>query len=237
MSDKDLLDNIKTVFKRMSHAAMKAGRSPEEVTLVAVTKNVAGDVVRRAVEIGLRVFGENRVQEAKDKIALLKAGMPASPVTWHLIGHLQKNKARTAVELFDLIQSVDSVDLAEAINRHAAKEGKRQKILIQVKLSEEEAKHGVTKDNIDKLMDAVFNLENIETEGLMTIPPYFEDPEMSRPYFRQLCGIRDRYKGRGFDLPELSMGMSNDFAVAIEEGATMVRVGTAIFGERNAVKK
>lgn len=232
MSDQDLLERIKNVYRSIAHAAMKSGRSPEEVRLVAVSKNVSASLVKSAVEIGLREFGENRIQEAKEKILHLRSDISDAAVQWHFIGHLQKNKVKTAVELFDLIQSVDSVELARAINRQAEKEGKQQRILLQVKLSGELSKHGIMIDNLPYLIESVAGMKNLKAEGLMTMPPFSEDPEKSRPYFSQLREIRDRYQKAGVNLPELSIGMSNDFLIAVEEGATIVRIGTALFGER-----
>lgn len=232
-----LIDNIKTIYRGISHAAMRAGRDPHDVRLIAVTKMVDAGLVRQAVEAGLRDFGENRVQEGRDKILRLRTDIPGSPVTWHLIGHLQKNKAGTAVEFFDLIHSVDSPQLAEVINKKAEIAGKRQRILVQVKLSDEESKYGITKDNLLPLLDLIQGMSNLKAEGLMTIPPFFDSPEVVRPYFRKLRQLRDYAEEEGFVLPELSMGMSNDFEVAIEEGATIVRVGTAIFGERQKEAK
>lgn len=227
-----LINEVKAVYRRISHAAMKAGRGPEEIELVAVTKTVDVDMLQRAVEIGLREFGESRVQEARGKILDLKSLFPDSRITWHLIGHLQKNKAKMAVELFDLIHSVDSVGLAEALNEHARQVDKIQRILVQVKLAEEETKHGIAKNKVLECLERLEEMKNLKTEGLMTIPPFFDDPGMSRPYFRKLREIRDEAEEEGFTLKELSMGMTNDFEVAIEEGATIVRIGTAIFGER-----
>jgi pyridoxal phosphate enzyme (YggS family) len=227
-----LINEVKAVYRRISQAAMKAGRGPEEIELVAVTKTVDLDMIQRAVEIGLREFGESRVQEARDKILDLKSLFPDSRITWHLIGHLQKNKAKMAVELFDLIHSVDSVGLAEALNEHARQVDKIQRILVQVKLAEEETKHGIAKNKVLECLESLEEMKNLKTEGLMTIPPFFDDPGMSRPYFRELREIRDEAEEEGFALKELSMGMTNDFEVAIEEGATIVRIGTAIFGER-----
>lgn len=150
-----------------------------------------------------------------------------------MVGHLQRNKAKMAVQLFDLIHSVDSIGLADELNKYAERDGKIQKVLIQVKLSEEETRQGVLKDDLLNLIKAISNMKNLNLEGLMTIPPFFDDPEMARPFFRELRGIRDRVEALGYKLPELSMGMTNDFEVAIEEGATMVRIGTGIFGERD----
>ncbi len=227
-----LLENASAVFKRMSHAAMRAGRRPEDVRLVAVTKTVGVDEIKKALDVGLRIFGENRVQEAKEKISILNLEDSNSKIEWHMIGHLQSNKAKPAVQLFDLIHSVDSEGLAEELDREAAKAGKVQKVLLQVKLSEEETKSGAAERSLPRLVKRVAGLGNLRIEGLMTIPPFFDDPELARPYFRRLRELRDELAKEGWSLPELSMGMSGDFEVAIEEGATLVRVGTAIFGER-----
>ena len=153
-------------------------------------------------------------------------------IEWHMIGHLQKNKAKTAVQLFDLIHSLDSPGLAELLNKHAEKAGKIQRVLLEVKLSSEDTKHGVAKENLISLIESVSGMKNLKLEGLMTIPPFFENPETARPYFRNLRYLRDEAGKKGFKLPELSMGMTNDYEVAILEGATMVRIGTGIFGER-----
>lgn len=211
---------------------MRAGRSPEEVRLVAVTKTVDHTVVREAIDAGLRVFGENRVQEAQQKIAALAPELRAIRAEWHLIGHLQKNKAKHAVLLFDLIHSVDSLELARELDRHAEKAGKIQDILIQVKLSEEETKHGIAEEEAMRLLEPLTALPHLRVKGLMTMPPLFDDPEPARPYFRRLRQLRERAEREGYRLPELSMGMSGDFEVAIGEGATMVRVGAGIFGAR-----
>jgi pyridoxal phosphate enzyme (YggS family) len=235
-----LSKNIKNIYKRIAHAAMRAGRDPHDVRLIAVTKNVEADVVVKALEIGLRDFGENRVQEFREKLSDVRNLLAVPPggsfkgyrPRWHLIGHLQKNKAKMAIELFDLIHSVDSEELAEIVNRLAEKINKKQRILIQVKLSDEESKYGILQEKVLVLLNRLREMRHLKVEGLMTIPPFFEDPEKVRPYFRELKAIRDNAGAMGFSLRELSMGMSNDFEVAIEEGATMVRVGTAIFGER-----
>ncbi len=232
--------NIKEIYRRIAHAEMRVGREPGEVKLIAVSKNVSAALVKEAIECGLRDLGENRVQEFKEKHELLSRDIhlscPESPagycVRWHLIGHLQKNKVKAAVQLFDVIHSLDSLELAEQINRHAGNIGKMQKVFIQVKLSEEEHKHGILQEKIANILEASTGMKNLRVEGLMTIPPFFDDPEKTRPFFRQLREIRGRAESMGFTLAELSMGMSHDFVVEIEEGATMVRVGTAIFGER-----
>ena len=226
-----LLDNISTVYKRISHAAMRAGRDPSEVELIAVTKTVPAEKIREAIDLGVRLIGENRVQEAKEKLEELRDKIPRT-VQWHMIGHLQKNKVRPAVMLFDMIQSVDSLALAERINRIAAEFGKVQRVLVQVKLSDEETKQGIQEYELEHLISEMKEMDNLLIEGLMTIPPYFEDPEQVRPYFRRLKEIKDELNARGFNLKHLSMGMSGDYEVAVEEGATMVRVGTAIFGRR-----
>jgi len=225
-------ENLKAVKETINNSSLKAGRNPQDIRLVAVTKTVGLPEIIEAVNAGVLILGENRVQEAKEKISNFKLQISNSKVEWHLIGSLQKNKTRTAVQLFDLIHSVDSISLAEEINKQAQNTGKKQRVLIQVKLSGEAAKHGVLEKDLTALHAEVTKMKNIKLEGLMTIPPYFENPEMSRPYFTRLREIRDKLSSTAYNLPELSIGMSNDFGVAIEEGATMVRIGTAIFGER-----
>ena len=225
-------ENLKAVKEIINNSSLKAGRNPQDIRLVAVTKTVGLPEIIEAVNAGVLILGENRVQEAKEKISNYKLQISNSKVEWHLIGSLQKNKTRAAVQLFDLIHSVDSISLAEEINKEAQNTGKKQRVLIQVKLSGEAAKHGVLEKDLTALHAEVTKMKNIKLEGLMTIPPYFENPEMSRPYFMRLREIRDKLSSTAYNLPELSIGMSNDFEVAIEEGATMVRIGTAIFGER-----
>jgi pyridoxal phosphate enzyme (YggS family) len=231
MTDNILLENIKNIFRKMSSAAIRSGRSPFDVKLIAATKTVGIERIVEAAELGLRVFGENKVQEAKEKILNIKSHSDCEP-EWHMIGHLQKNKANAAVELFDMIESVDSIGLAEEVNKYAGRQGKTQRVLIQVKLSGEETKYGVEREDLMDLIKAVSGMKNLKLEGLMTIPPFFDSPEAARPYFRGLRELRDRAEGEGHSLPELCMGMTNDFEVAILEGATMVRIGTGIFGER-----
>ncbi len=229
-----LLENLSAVYKRMSRAALRADRNPEDVRLVAVTKTVDVEIIRVAVDLGLRIFGESRVQEALKKITSPEIQVPGSLIEWHLIGHLQRNKARDAVRLFDLIHTVDSETLAEELNRQAEKAGKVQRVLIQVKLSPEETKTGVAEIELPSLLSFSAALSSLRVEGLMGIPPYTEVAEDARPYFRRLREIRDRLARGGLELDVLSMGMSHDFEVAIEEGATLVRVGTSIFGERRS---
>ena len=229
-----LFNKIKDVYMRISRAAMKADRSPDEVQLIAVTKTVPVEAIREAVDCGLRVFGENRVQEAKRKLMDNEIRSMSEQLAWHLIGHLQKNKVKDAVQIFDLIHSVDSVELAEDIDRQAEKINKVQRVLVQVKLSEEETKYGMAEDALLPMLERIKGKDHIRVEGLMTIPPFLDDLNSVRPYFIRLRELRERTEARGFALPELSMGMSHDFEAAIEEGATMVRIGTAIFGERSS---
>jgi len=232
MEDKMLLERIKDVYRRISSAVIRSGRNPFDVKLVAVTKTVPVERIKAAADLGLRVFGENRVQEAQEKIAACRSQCPDCAIEWHMIGHLQKNKAKTAVRLFELIHSLDSLDLAGSLNKHAEEAGKVQRVLIEVKLSPEETKYGVARENLMSLLESVSGMKNLKLEGLMTVPPFSDNPEAARPYFRNLRHLRDEAEKKGFRLPELSMGMTNDYEVAILEGATMVRIGTGIFGER-----
>lgn len=226
-----MLGDIKLIYQKMAHSAMAAGREPNEVSLIAVSKMVPSKDIMKAFDIGLRNFGESKIQEAKEKISQEPLAVLNDGIKWHMIGHLQKNKAKTAVALFDLIHSIDSIELLEKINKHAGEIGKVQRVLIEVKLSNEFAKTGLDKELLKELIEKSRTLENVRVEGLMTIPPYFDNPEESRPYFKELKQLADK-----FGLHELSMGMSGDYEVAISEGSTMVRVGTAIFGDRCAMK-
>lgn len=223
-----LSEIISSIFKKISYAALRVDRNPEEIRLIAVTKSQPVDKIIEAADLGLRIFGESRVQEAKGKIEKITE----FKIEWHMIGHLQTNKAKEAVRLFSLIHSVDSEKLAIALDREASKFGKLQRILIQVKLSDEESKFGVKETEVEKLIQSCIKLKNLKVEGLMTIPPYFENPEDVRFYFRKLRQLRDGLIDKYDFLKELSMGMSHDFEVAIEEGATMVRIGSALFGQR-----
>ena len=211
----------------MEKAALRAGRRPEEVRLVGAIKGVDVDRIAEAVESGLEIVGENYVQEALRKREVL-----GDRVRWHMIGHLQRNKARHAVGLFEMIHSVDSLKLAQELQKRAAKEGREVGVLLQVNLSGEETKSGVAPEGVQELAEAISEMPNLRLKGLMTMPPYFEDPEGARPYFQALRRLRDELQRQGLPVEELSMGMSADFEVAIEEGATLVRVGTAIFGQR-----
>jgi pyridoxal phosphate enzyme (YggS family) len=223
-------DNLLRVVERMDQSATKAGRDPGEITLVAVSKTVEPARVRDAIEAGVTILGENYIQEARGKIEEIGRG-----VQWHMVGHLQSNKAKYAVTLFDCIHSIDSISLAREIDRRAAQKGRSLRVLVEVNLSGEATKFGIGPDDALDLIRQGASLKNISFEGLMTMPPYFYDPEKARPYFIRLRELRDRIQGEGIEgvkMGELSMGMSGDFEAAIEEGATMIRVGTAIFGER-----
>ena len=220
--------NLKEVRAAIAEAAQRAGRDPGSVRLVAVSKTVDLARLRAAIDAGQDLFGENYLQEAAGKIAALGRG-----VSWHLVGSLQSNKAKGAVELFDLIHAVDRFKLARALDAAAARLGKVQDILIQVNQGGEATKSGVAPEAAPELLQEAARLPHLRVLGLMTMPPWFPDPEMARPYFRDLRELRDRLRElTGLPLTELSMGMSDDFAVAVEEGATLVRVGTAIFGRR-----
>ncbi len=226
----ELVDRIRQVRLHVEQAAARSGRSPDEVTIVAVSKTVAAEQIALAYQLGLKVFGENRVQEAHAKIPAL----PYPLIRWHLIGHLQTNKVARAVELFHLIESVDSTHLAEALERSAAARQHIMPVLLQVNVSGEASKEGVSGSDLPALAESVLALPHLRVKGLMTIAPYTTEPEEVRPVFRRLRELRDVLRGRfpQGDWSELSMGMSGDFVVAIEEGATMVRIGRAIFGER-----
>jgi hypothetical protein len=229
-----IAENVARVRERIAAAARRASRNPEEITLMAVSKTFPAQRIREAYIADLRVFGENRVQEFAAKADAVR-NLP--DVEWHLIGHLQTNKAAKATELFDAVDSVDSVRMAEKLNTSAESVGKILSILIEINVGGEKAKSGVApnSDEMEQLLQGGPRWGNLKIQGLMTVPPYTEDSEGSRPYFRQLRQIRDSIAAR--NLPQistavLSMGMSHDFEVAIEEGATCVRVGTAIFGQR-----
>ena len=227
----NLGDNIARTEERISAACRRCGRRREDVRLVAVSKTHSPEMIRAAFAAGLRDFGENRVQEAQSKLREL-ADLGA---TWHLVGHLQSNKARTARGLFHWVHSLDSRHLAEKLAQAAAPGDARLPVLIEVNLGEETSKAGVRAGEVAALAEQIAPLETLELRGLMVIPPFFENPEDVRPYFRQLRALASDLEGRNLpnvSMHELSMGMSHDFEVAIEEGATIVRVGTAIFGPR-----
>jgi hypothetical protein len=220
--------NIADIRERIAAAAQHAGRDPNEITLIAVSKTFPAEAIRAAHATGLRHFGENRIQECETKRPQL-ADLDA---TWHLIGHLQSNKVRRAVELFDRVDSVDSLALAQKLNEAAGAQNKRLGILIEVHMGEA-TKSGVAESDLPALAEAAVSLAHLNLFGLMTIPPFSEDPETARPYFQKLRALRDDAAQRiGRPLPVLSMGMSHDFEIAIEESATEVRIGTALFGDR-----
>ena len=223
----DIAANIARIRARIAEAAARSGRRPDRVLLVAVTKSVGPEVIRDAVAAGLRVFGENRVQEAREKIPLVPG------VSWHLVGSLQRNKVKEALRLFHLIHSVDSLSLAEEISQRAllADANHSAEILIQVNVSAEPQKHGVSPDGTADLVAHVLRLPGARVRGLMGIAPRVEEPGLARPFFARLRETRDRVNALvpGAGLDELSMGMTDDFEVAIEEGATMVRIGRALF--------
>jgi len=225
-----IAENIARVKERIAESALKAGRKPEEITLVAVSKRVDLSRIEAAIEAGVTNFGENYVQEAKEKISRIDQGL-----AWHMIGHLQTNKVKYVAPLFSVIHSVDSLHLAQEISKRALTLEKSIEVLIQVNISEEDTKSGILSDELVRLLEAVAPLGGISVKGLMTMPPYFPDQELSRPFYQKLREFRDRLLPAlpdSISLSHLSMGMSGDFEVAIEEGATMVRVGTAVFGER-----
>jgi len=219
----DISSNVKNLQQRIARACEKVERSPDEVTLVAVSKTVQADAIESAFHTGIRDFGESRVQEAEPKIEQLQKLKPG--IVWHMVGHLQTNKAKTAAAIFDIIHSVDSLKLAETLNNCSLK---RLPILIQVNVAVEATKGGFMLSEVDEAVKQIVKLPNLEVHGLMTIAPWVENAEEVRPVFRQLRQLRD-----ALGLKHLSMGMSDDFEVAIEEGATLVRIGRAIFGERS----
>jgi hypothetical protein len=227
----NIRENIARVEERIAAACRRSGRRREDIRLVAVSKTHPPELIRAAFAAGLRDFGENRVQEAKSK----RLALADLNVNWHLVGHLQSNKARVARELFHWVHSLDSLHLAEKLAQAAAPGSARLPVLIEVNLGGETSKAGVLAGEVAALAEQIAPLETLELRGLMVIPPFLENPEDVRPYFRQLRALAGDIEGRNLpnvSLRELSMGMSHDFEVAIEEGATMVRVGTAIFGGR-----
>ena len=232
----ELRARLEAINCRIAAACGRAGRQVSEVTLVAASKTVPAPLVREAIEAGVRAIGENRVQEAATKIAELGEIASEYNVQWHLIGRLQSNKARRAVELFDVVQSVESLKLAERLDHIAGESGKRLPVFIEVNLGGEVSKAGAAPDEILPLCEQISKLSNLELKGLMTVPPFFDDPEDARPFFQRLRLMRDRAAhagAAGEQFNDLSMGMSNDFEVAIEEGATLVRIGTELFGARD----
>jgi pyridoxal phosphate enzyme (YggS family) len=225
-----ITERVAAVRERIARAAERASRPPADVTLVAVSKTHPTEAVRAAFAAGVRDFGENRVQEAEPKIA---GTSDLAGVRWHLVGHLQSNKVRRAAALFGLVQSIDSVELAERLARAGEESGREVRGLVEVDLAGEATKYGLPEAELLPALQALRGRAGLRLEGLMLLPPLLEDPEALRPFFRRLRALRDRALGEGFIAAgELSMGMSHDFEAAVEEGATLVRVGTAIFGER-----
>jgi PLP dependent protein len=233
MDRKQIQDNLLRVQERIAAAAHRAGRRREEIMLIAVSKTQPAELIRHAYEAGLRHFGENRVQEWEGK----RAALGDLQATWHLVGHLQSNKAARAAGLFHSVDSVDDFALAQRLDRaRDGRDGERKlRVLLEVRVEEEESKSGVKREAAASLAERVVALSHLELSGLMCVPPFLEVVEQVRPYFRRLRELRDSLAGMiGRELPVLSMGMSHDFEVAIEEGATEVRVGTSIFGSRDA---
>ena len=228
----EIEENVSRVRERISAACRRCGRGPDDVKLLAISKTFPPESIRAAYEVGLRDFGENRVQEAKAK----RPALADLSITWHLVGHLQTNKAKAARELFHWVHSVDSLRLAQKLEQAAGPGGGRLPILLEVNLGGEESKAGVRESEISQLAEQISQLATLEIRGLMVIPPFFDDPEQVRPYFRRLRELAQEIDARSIanvSMRELSMGMSTDFEVAIEEGATVIRVGTAIFGPRS----
>jgi len=219
--------NIKGIIHKIKLAAERVGRKEESVELVAVTKTVDVSKIKEAIRAGIKIIGENRVQEAREKFTDI-----GKEIEWHLIGHLQTNKVKYIFDIFSLIHSVDSLLLSEEIQRRAENKGLETDILIEVNLSGEKTKFGILPEKAINFVKDISRFKNINIMGLMTIPPFSESPEDSRKYFKMLRMLRDDIQKEGIEMKELSMGMSNDFEAAVEEGATMVRIGTAIFGER-----
>jgi hypothetical protein len=227
-----IAERLREIRDRIAHAADRAGRSSEDVRIVAAAKGQGRRMIEETLDAGIRLIGHNYLQEAASEAPL--AQRPDSE--FHMIGHLQRNKAGKAVELFDVIQTVDDERLAIALDRRAAMLGRTVGVLIQVNLSGEPQKSGISRDKVDPLVEAIRGLPCVSLRGLMTMPPFFDEPDRARPYFAQLRELRDTLliaKTLGPDMTELSMGMTGDFEVAVEEGATMVRIGTALFGRRD----
>jgi PLP dependent protein len=226
-----IADNIAAIRVRIHKAALRANRDPERVRIVAAAKTQSIDTVREAVGAGIHIIGHNYVQEAEAQAPIKEE----ASVEFHMIGHLQKNKAGKAVSLFDLVETVDDEKIASALNRRAGGEGRVIGVMIQVSLAGESQKSGVETERIEKLIQAIRGMPQLKLKGLMTMPPFFDQPERARPYFTQLRQLRDQLIDSGSlapDMNELSMGMTGDFEVAVEEGSTLVRIGTALFGPR-----
>jgi pyridoxal phosphate enzyme (YggS family) len=226
----NIAENINTIKQRIVFAAVKCGRDPDSIKLLAVTKTIPPEYIIKAIDAGITMLGENYVQEAKDKIATI-----GSRAGWHMIGYLQTNKAKYAVILFDYVHSVDRFELAQELDKRAGLINRKLNVLLEVNVSGEESKSGIATDAVPTLIRQISGLKNLAVRGLMTMAPYSHNPENARPYFSALRNLRDnisRQQIPGIRMEELSMGMTDDFEVAIEEGATIVRIGRAIFGKR-----
>lgn len=227
----DVIKNLQVIKKRVAESAMKTNRKLDDIKIIAVTKNVEVERILEAIQGGINAIGENRVQEALIKYPLIE-----KEIEWHMIGYLQRNKAKKAVEHFDLIQSLDRISLAQELDKRGKQQNKIVNVLVQVNVSGEESKSGISPEETVEFIKSLSDYENILIKGLMTIAPYTDNPEETRPYFARMKGLFDevhKLKGRNIDIEYLSMGMTNDFEVAIEEGSNMIRIGTGIFGERN----
>ena len=228
----DVAANYRNIRARIGEAAARVGRDPNSVKLLAAAKSQSVEAISAAIAGGVALIGENYVQEAQEKKARL-----SEPAEWHMIGHLQRNKAKLAVQLFDLIESLDGIALARELDKEGRSRGKRVRVFVEVNVAGEESKSGIAKSAVASLMEGVAELPHLRIEGLMTVPPFRENLEDVRPYFRELRELKDQLNAVGLpnvELKELSMGMTHDYTVAIEEGATIVRVGTALFGPRKA---
>jgi pyridoxal phosphate enzyme (YggS family) len=227
----DVAANYVSVLARINDAAAKCGRKAEDIKLLGASKSQSIEAIQAAIAAGVKLIGENYVQEARDKKDRI-----AEFVEWHMIGHLQRNKAKAAIEIFDIIESLENLALARELDKEAGKRGKKVRVFIEVNLGNEETKSGIAKNRVVPLVEGVATLSNVRVEGLMTVPPFRENPEEVRPFFRELSELRERLNElrlQNVDLRELSMGMTHDYTVAIEEGATIVRIGTALFGPRS----
>jgi len=234
----DIKQNLQQINARIRQAAEKTSRDSESIRLVAVSKTVPAETIRRAIAAGVTTLGESYIQEARSKISAVS--LPSVAISWHFIGHLQTNKAKYAVRLFDLIHSLDSDKLAHELNREAGKINKTQAVLVQVNIAGEKSKSGIAPREVPNLIAAISAMDHLKVNGLMTIPPYFNNPEKARPYFDDLRSLSYQIQKKlntdlapNILMDELSMGMSGDFETAIAAGATLVRIGTAIFGERS----
>jgi PLP dependent protein len=228
----DVAANYRKIIDRISEAALRVGRNPREIKLLAAAKSQSVELVQAAIAVGVRLIGENYVQEAEGKRQVI-----SEAVEWHMIGHLQRNKVKTALSTFNLIQSLDSVALARELDKEGRRSGKKVRTLIEINLGDEQAKSGIRRGKVAELVERLSEMAHLQVEGLMAVPPFKENPEEIRPYFRSLKELQVELQGRKIpngSFNELSMGMTHDYPIAIEEGATIVRIGTALFGPRKA---